>query len=57
MTRKDNHYDNTIGESLFSRFKAELIQKGIFLNFADAYSEIFEYIEVYRTGSKKKAFW
>lgn len=50
MTRKDNHYDNAMGESLFSRFKAELMQKGAFLNFDDAYTEIFEYIEVYRTG-------
>ena len=26
------------------------MQKGTFLNFADAYTEIFEYIEVYRSG-------
>jgi putative transposase len=49
MTRKDNHYDNAMGESLFSRFKAELIQKGAFLSFDDAYTEIFEYIELYYT--------
>ena len=47
MTRRDNHYDNAMGESFFSRFKAELIQKGGFLNFEDAYTEIFEYIEIY----------
>ena len=47
MTRKNNHYDNAMAESLFSRFKAELLQKGAFLTFADAYSEVFEYIEVY----------
>lgn len=47
MTRRDNHYDNAMGESFFSRFKAELIQKGGFLNFQDAYTEIFEYIEIY----------
>jgi putative transposase len=53
MTRKDNHYDNAMGESLFSRFKAELIQKGTFLNFADAYTEIFEYIEVYYNRKRR----
>jgi putative transposase len=47
MTRRDNHYDNAMGESFFSRFKAELIQKGNFLTFEDAYTEIFEYIEIY----------
>lgn len=50
MTRKDNHCDNAMGESLFSRFKAELMQKGTFLNFEDAYTEIFEYVELYLTG-------
>jgi hypothetical protein len=37
------------------------MQKGAFLNFDDAYTEIFEYIEIYRSGdpvqSKKKTFW
>jgi hypothetical protein len=32
MTRKNNHYDNAMAESLFSRFKAELMQKGTFQN-------------------------
>lgn len=53
MTRKDNHYDNAMGESLFSRFKAELIQKGAFLNFDDAYTEIFEYIEAYYNRKRR----
>jgi putative transposase len=53
MTRKDNHYDNAMGESLFSRFKAELIQKGIFETFEDAYTEIFEYIEVYYNKKRR----
>jgi len=47
MTRKNNNYDNAMGESLFSRFKAELMQKGTFLNCDDAYTEIFEYIQIY----------
>lgn len=53
MTRKNNHYDNAMGESLFSRFKAELMQKGAFLNFEDAYTEIFEYIEVYYNRKRR----
>jgi putative transposase len=53
MTRKDNHYDNAMGESLFSRLKAELMQKGTFLNFADAYTEIFEYVEVYYNRKRR----
>jgi putative transposase len=36
-----------MGESLFSRFKAELMQNGTFLNLEDARTEIFEYIEIY----------
>ena len=47
MTRKDNHYDNAHAESLFSRFKAELMQQGLFVDFDDAQTAIFEYIEIY----------
>jgi putative transposase len=53
MTRRNNHYDNAMGESLFSRVKAELIQKGGFLCFEDAYTEIFEYIEVYYNKKRR----
>lgn len=47
MTRQDNHYDNAHAESLFSRFKAELIQQGRFNSLDDAQTAIFEYIEIY----------
>lgn len=53
MTRKDNHYDNAMGESLFSRFKAELLEKGTFEKFEDAYTEIFEYIELYYNKKRR----
>ncbi len=53
MTRKDNHYDNAMAESLFSRFKAELLQKGAFANFEEAYTEIFEYIEIYYNRKRR----
>lgn len=47
MTRVENHYDNAFAESLFSRFKAELLRNGIFLNLDQAQLAIFEYIETY----------
>lgn len=47
MSRADNPYDNAFMESCFSRFKAELLQGGVFDSLEDAYTEIFEYIEMY----------
>lgn len=55
MSRADDSYDNAFAESLWSRLKAELLENGVFLNVDDAYTEIFEYIEVYY-NSEKKAF-
>lgn len=47
MSRKGNCYDNAQAESFFSRFKAELVENGIFESVEDARSEIFSYIEGY----------
>ena len=47
MTRRDNHYDNAHAESLFSRFKTELLNGGVFHGLDDAYYRTFEYIEGY----------
>ena len=47
MSRKGNCYDNAQAESFFSRFKAELVENGIFASVADARSEAFSYIEGY----------
>lgn len=47
MSRADNPYDNAFMESSFSRFKAELLEGGMFENAEDARTEIFEYIEMY----------
>ncbi len=47
MSRPDNPYDNAFMESCFSRFKAELLQDGIFQTLEDARTETFEYIEMY----------
>ena len=47
MSRRGNCYDNAQAESFFSRFKAELVENGIFETVEDARSEIFSYIEGY----------
>jgi len=47
MSRKGNCYDNAQAESFFSRFKAELLENGIFESVEDAKSETFSYIEGY----------
>lgn len=47
MSRKGNCYDNAQAESFFSRFKAELVEDGIFESIEDAKSEVFSYIEGY----------
>lgn len=53
MSRADNPYDNAFMESYFSRFKAELLQDGIFENLEDAHTEIFEYIEMYYNNQRR----
>ena len=47
MSRKDDPYDNAFAESFWSRFKAEVLEGGAFLNVEDARAEIFDYIEIY----------
>src|SRR5690606_6883692 len=46
MSKADNPYDNAYAGSLFSRFKAELIQKGAFDSKDDAVTARFGYLEV-----------
>lgn len=53
MTRKDNHYDNAHAESLFSRFKAELLDGGTFYGLEDALNRSFEFIEYYYNGIRR----
>lgn len=45
MSDKGNCYDNAQAESFFSRFKAELIENGVFEDKNQARLEIFSYIE------------
>ncbi len=47
MSGTGNCYDNAQAESFFSRFKAELIEGGVFENIEQARSEVFSYIEGY----------
>lgn len=47
MSGKGNCYDNAQAESFFSRFKAELIEDGVYADIEEARSEIFSYIEGY----------
>ncbi|MBL8202601.1 MAG: IS3 family transposase [Blastocatellia bacterium] len=47
MSAKGNCYDNAQAESFFSRFKAELVEGGIFESVEQATSETFSYIEGY----------
>jgi putative transposase len=47
MSRVDETYDNAHAESLFSRYKAELLEDGAFADLEQARSETFAYIEGY----------
>ena len=47
MSRAGESYDNAFAESLFSRYKAELLEDGVFRDVAEAQIETFEYIERY----------
>jgi transposase InsO family protein len=47
MSRADETYDNAHAESLFSRYKAELLEGGAFDDVGQARLETFAYIEGY----------
>ena len=47
MSAAGNCYDNAQAESFFSRFKAELVEGGVFEDIEQARSEVFSYIEGY----------
>ena len=47
MSRAGETYDNAFAESLFSRYKAELLEGGAFRDLAEAHLETFHYIEGY----------
>lgn len=47
MSRRANCWDNAQAESLFSRYKTELLEDGVFEDTPQARSETFSYIEGY----------
>src|SRR3982751_7038329 len=47
MSRAGESYDNAFAESLFSRYKSELLEDGVFRDVAEAELETFDYIERY----------
>ncbi len=47
MSRAGESYDNAFAESLFSRYKAELLEGGAFADVEEARIETFNYIEGY----------
>jgi transposase InsO family protein len=47
MSRRANCWDNAQAESLFSRYKAEVLEDGVFADVNQARSETFSYIEGY----------
>lgn len=47
MSRVGETYDNAYAESLFSRYKAELLEGGAFADVEEARAETFHYIEGY----------
>ena len=53
MSRADETYDNAHAESLFSRYKAELLEDGAFADVEQAKSETFAYIEGYYNRTRR----
>ena len=53
MTRADETYDNAYAESLFSRYKTELLEDGAFADLEQARSETFVYIEGYYNRTRR----
>jgi len=53
MTRADETYDNAYAESLFSRYKTELLEDGAFADLEQARSETFAYIEGYYNRTRR----
>jgi transposase InsO family protein len=47
MSRAGETYDNAFAESLFSRYKAELLEGGSFADAEEARMETFQYIDLY----------
>lgn len=53
MSRRGNCWDNAQAESLFSRYKAELLEDGVFESVEQARSETFSYVEGYYNRARR----
>lgn len=53
MSRRANCYDKAQAESLFSRYKAELLEGGVFEEVGQARGETFSYIEGYYNRARR----
>lgn len=53
MSRTGETYDNAFAESLFSRFKAEVLEGGTFFDTEEAWMESFSYIEAYYNTKRR----
>jgi putative transposase len=53
MSRAGETYDNAFAESLFSRFKAEVLVGGSFRDIEEARLETFRYIEAYYNSTRR----
>ncbi len=53
MSRRANCYDNAQAESFFSRYKAELLEDGLFADVGQARGETFSYIEGYYNRARR----
>jgi transposase InsO family protein len=55
MSRADETYDNAHAESLFSRYKAELLEGGAFADVEEARMETFIYIKSYYNRARRRS--
>ena len=53
MSRKGDCWDNSVAESFFNIIKSELIRHEKFKNKEEAFSAIFEYIEIYYNRQRR----
>ena len=53
MSRAGETYDNAFAESLFSRYKAELLEGGSFADIEEARIETFQYIDGYYNTERR----
>lgn len=56
MSRRGNCYDNAVAESFFSSLKKERIKRNIYATWAQAKSDIFDYIEGFYNRTRRHSY-